>query len=150
MLSKSSLQSIKAFVELAKLPSGQCEGAGAIAKRIHAPQNYLGKLLQGFVSRGLVVSQKGLGGGFRLNRPARKISLFDIVEPLEYVSRWSVCFLGKKKCLDSDPCPVHHKWKPIKDQYLLYLKTTTIEDLLNDPKRRLYCKKRIFFSFIIG
>jgi DNA-binding IscR family transcriptional regulator len=42
----------------------------------------------------LVQSQKGIGGGFRLARDPGAISLLDVVEPIEHVSRWSGCILG--------------------------------------------------------
>jgi DNA-binding IscR family transcriptional regulator len=33
------------------------------------------------------LSRKGLGGGFRLARDSRKITLLDVVEPIEHLSR---------------------------------------------------------------
>ncbi|MBF0491042.1 MAG: Rrf2 family transcriptional regulator [Candidatus Omnitrophica bacterium] len=57
MINKTSLQTIKALVELAKLEPGQSEGISHIARRIKAPQNYLAKVFQGLVSEGLVISQ---------------------------------------------------------------------------------------------
>ena len=61
MITKSSKQVINALIELAKLNDGEWLGVGVIASRIKAPQNYLGKMLQGLVPTGLVISQKGLG-----------------------------------------------------------------------------------------
>ena len=71
MLSKTGLHAVRAIVALARLPGGAYAGAGRIAQEISAPQNYLGKLLQSLADEGLVESQKGLGGGFRLARSAR-------------------------------------------------------------------------------
>ncbi len=129
MLSKTSLQTLKALAELAKLPEGTWEGAASIAERINAPQNYLGKVLQKLSREGLVVSQKGMGGGFRLSKDPKKISLFDIVDPIENVSRWDGCFLGQKKCSNASPCLVHYEWQGIRESYLKFLKITTIADL---------------------
>ena len=130
MLTKTSKQLVRALVELARLPEGQWLGVGVIAARIKAPQNYLGKMLQGLASTGLVVSQKGLGGGFRLGKSAQDITLFDVVEPVEQVNVWSGCALGLKKCLDTSPCAVHYQWKKVKEQYLKFLKDTTILSLV--------------------
>lgn len=130
MLSKTSLQAVKALVELAKLPPGRCEGAGAIARKIHAPQNYLGKLLQSLTGEGLVSSHKGMGGGFRLNKDPKKIALYDVVNPLEGVDRWTGCVLGRSKCSDSAPCHVHGNWKGVREAYLNFLQKTTIADLI--------------------
>jgi Rrf2 family protein len=100
MISKTGLHAIRALSALAELPAGSYAGAGAIADKVNAPRNYLGKLLQNLAREGLVVSQKGLNGGFRLARDPKTITLLDVVEPIEHVSRWSECFLGKKVCED--------------------------------------------------
>ena len=98
MLSKTSLQIVKALTLLARLPEGRSEGAVSIARRIQAPQNYLGKVLQHLASEGLVISQKGFNGGFRLARAPSEITLFDVVDPIDSVGRWEGCFLGQKRC----------------------------------------------------
>lgn len=130
MISRTSTQVIKAFVELAKLDKGEFLGAGAIAQTTMSPRNYLGKMLQAMASKGLLVSQKGTGGGFRLARPASKITLYDIVEPIDNVTLWSECALGMKRCRDNNPCVIHHSWKAVREVYYDFLKNTKISDLL--------------------
>ena len=119
-------------MELAKLPPGKSEGAATIAKKIKAPQNYLGKILQGLAYQGFVVSQKGLGGGFRLNKDPSKITLYDVVDSIESVSRWSDCILGREKCTDAAPCEAHNGYKAVREAYLKYLQQTTIALLIKD------------------
>ena len=118
------------MVELAKLPEGQYAGAKSIAIKIKAPQNYLGKMLQNLANQKMVTSQKGLGGGFRLNRDPKKIALYDVVEPIDNVSLWKECILGLKKCSDSNPCTAHHGWKRVRENYYKFLKNTSIADLV--------------------
>lgn len=132
MLSKTSKLVVNALVELAKLPPGSYEGASSIAKKIEAPKNYLGKLLQNLCARNIVSSQKGTGGGFRLSIKPDKITLYEIVEPVENVAIWEKCALGLKECSETDPCPVHDDWKVIKEGYLSFLKTTTVADLIKE------------------
>jgi Rrf2 family protein len=115
---------------LARLPEGAYAGAAKIAREIGAPQNYLGKLLQTLARAELVHSQKGLGGGFCLARPPEEISLFDVVEPIEHISRWSGCILGHPTCSEELPCAIHHRWKKVRDAYLNLLQRTTIADLV--------------------
>ena len=133
MLSKTSKLVVNALVELAKLPAGSYEGASSIAKKIEAPKNYLGKLLQNLCARNVCSSQKGTGGGFRLSMKPDKITLFEIVEPIENVAMWEKCALGLKECSETDPCPVHDDWKVIKEAYLSFLRTTTVADLIKEP-----------------
>ena len=130
MLSKTGLHAVRAMVALAKLPPGSYAGAARIAQEIGAPQNYLGKLLKSLAEEGLVESQKGLGGGFRLLRDPAEISLFDVVEPIEHISRWSGCILGLSACSDSAPCAIHERWKAVRSAYLHMLQRTTLADLV--------------------
>ncbi len=132
MLSRSTLHGIRALAALAGLEPGEYAGAGRIAREISAPQNYLGKLLQQLAREGLVVSQKGLGGGFRLARPADRITLYDVAEPLEQVSRWQGCFMGTGRCSEDHPCRMHGRWGRLRGDYLALLKETHISDLADD------------------
>jgi Rrf2 family protein len=130
MLTKTGLHAVRAVVELATLPAGTFAGAADVADRIGAPPNYLSKVLKTLARAGVVRSQRGLGGGFCLARPAKAVSLLDVVEPLEHVSRWTGCILGRPECSDVDPCPIHDRWKAVRGQYLRMLGSTTIADLV--------------------
>jgi Rrf2 family protein len=111
------------------LPDGAYAGAARVAREIGAPQNYLGKLLKLLAEEGIVESQKGLGGGFRLARRPRQISLLDVVAPIEHINRWSGCILGQPECSEKAPCAIHHRWKGVRDSYLRILRGTTIAEL---------------------
>ncbi len=130
MLSKTGLHAVRAMAALARLPAGAYAGAASIAQGTGAPQNYLGKLLKNLAGQGLLESQKGLGGGFRLARDARKITLFDVIEPIEHVSRWSGCILGLPACSDAAPCALHKRWKAVRNSYLKMLQQTTLAELV--------------------
>ncbi len=130
MLSKTGIHAVRAMVALARLRGGGYVGAGKIAQEIGAPQNYLSKLLKALSEEGLVESQKGLGGGFRLVGDPKTISLYDIVEPIERIGRWSGCILGWPECSEVNPCAMHHRWKAVRNSYLQMLKQTTIAELV--------------------
>jgi Rrf2 family protein len=130
VLSKTGLHAVRAVLALAKLPKGAYAGAANIAREIGGPQNYLAKLLKSLADEGLLESQKGLGGGFRLARPARQISLFDVVDPIEHLSRWSGCVLGRPECSEVEPCAIHNRWKAVRESYLRMLERTTIAELV--------------------
>jgi Rrf2 family protein len=130
MISKTGVHAVRALIALGRIPAGTFAGAGQIAREIGAPQNYLGKLLQGMIDQGLVQSQKGLGGGFRLALPPQQIRLYDVLEPIERLSHWSRCILGRSACSDEQPCLIHARWKRVRQAYLHMLQSTTIADLL--------------------
>lgn len=129
MITKTGVHALAALAALAKLPRGAYAGAGNVAEKIGAPRNYLGKLMQSLSQEGILESQKGKGGGFRLARAPEAISLYDVIEPIEHVSRWNGCFLGRGRCSDDTPCPVHRRWGKLRDAYLQFLRDTTISDL---------------------
>ncbi len=132
MLSRTAIHAVRALSYLATLPAGTFAGAGELADRADAPRNYLGKLLQGLAVAGVLESRKGAGGGFRLARAAREISLYDVVEPIDRVSAWRRCFLGRSTCSDDQPCSVHRNWGDLRDRYLDFLADTTIADIAGD------------------
>ena len=129
MISKTAVHAALALALMSKLKPGEYAGAAQIAKEIGAPQNYLGKLLKSLAENGLLESQKGFGGGFRLARSPKEISLYDVVEPIDKVSRWGNCFLGGGSCNPEAPCAVHDHWKKIRRDYLKFLNDTTIATL---------------------
>jgi Rrf2 family iron-sulfur cluster assembly transcriptional regulator len=136
MISKSGLHAVTAVAALAELSEGAFAGAADIADQIGAPRNYLGKLLKALADQGLLESQKGKGGGFRLARGADRISLLEIMEPMERVSRWGGCFLGRTRCSDDAPCAVHQRWALVRESYLEFLRETTVADLAHRPRSR--------------
>jgi Rrf2 family protein len=132
MISRSGRHAVRALVLLAELPEGAYAGANAIAGRTGAPRNYLGKILQMLTRLGILVSQKGLRGGFRLARSPGEITLLDIVEPIEQMGRWDGCILGRGTCSEEDPCSIHGSWSAVKEGYLALLTRTTLADLVAD------------------
>lgn len=128
MISKTALHAIRALVALRERPD-EFQGAASLAARIDAPRNYLGKLLQGLAQSGLVYSQKGMGGGFRLARKPEDITLYDIVEPVDHVSKWDGCIMGKESCTADCPCALHAKWAGIRETYFAMLKESTLEEV---------------------
>jgi Rrf2 family iron-sulfur cluster assembly transcriptional regulator len=129
MLGRTGLHAIKALAALVGAKSGAYVGTAAIATRIRAPGNYLGKLLQTLARTGLVEGRKGLQGGFRLGRKADQISLYDVAEPIERISRWRGCFLSHGDCRADHPCPAHDRWAGVREAYVKFLQETTIQDV---------------------
>jgi Rrf2 family protein len=117
---------------LARIPNGGYAGAAEIAKVTGAPRNYLGKLLKVLGDEGLVESQKGKGGGFRLTRDPSTISLLEAMEPVGRVSRMTGCFLGRPQCSDSEPCAVHGQWLKTRTAYFEFLSGMTVADLARE------------------
>ena len=105
LVSRSATHALNALAVLGGLPGRECVGAARIAGRINAPSNYLGKLLRALSCAGVVEGRKGAEGGFRLSRSADAISLFEVLDPIEHLSRVNRCILGGSRCSTRGQCP---------------------------------------------
>ncbi|HXG80283.1 MAG TPA: Rrf2 family transcriptional regulator [Sphingomicrobium sp.] len=64
------------------------------------------KLMQQLAAGGLLVGQRGAGGGYALARPVSEISLADIVEAVEGPFTMTVCSEGRTDCALDAHCRV--------------------------------------------
>ena len=56
---------------------------GAVAARYGIPEGALAKAFQQLVRAGLATGTRGIGGGYRLARPASKITVLDVMQVFE-------------------------------------------------------------------
>lgn len=71
------------LLSLAWLDDDEPVSTAALAASFELPPAYLNKQLQALVRAGLLESTAGARGGFRLARPAEKITLMDVVVAIE-------------------------------------------------------------------
>lgn len=128
MLSKSAEYAIRALHRLA-LAHGEGPVATAeLAGEVGAPESYLSKLLHRLRQEGVVVSQRGRGGGFQLARPPGRVTLAEAVEPFDDVMERR-CLLGRPRCRDDAPCAAHDAWREAVDELRTFFAETSLEDL---------------------
>lgn len=101
-----------------------------IAQGIASPEAYTAKILQQLARDGVVDSLKGPTGGFKIARERiDEIKLIDIVNSLDGDAVFEGCGLGLKECNAEMPCPVHDKFKAIRDDLKRMLTDTSIYEL---------------------
>jgi Rrf2 family transcriptional regulator, nitric oxide-sensitive transcriptional repressor len=81
MFSQTTEYALRAMVCLAQTPD-ELVAAPALARQTGVPANYLAKVLQQLAVAKLITGRRGVGGGYRLARPASQISLLDVVEAM--------------------------------------------------------------------
>ncbi|MFO0969846.1 MAG: Rrf2 family transcriptional regulator [Gemmataceae bacterium] len=133
MISKSALYALQATVELAQLPAETFASAAHIAQACEAPAKYLSKLLEALVNCGLVRSRKGLHGGYALARSPGDITVFEVVDAIDPVSRLPECLLGHRQCSEAERCPGRHRWRQVREALVQMLAQTTLADLAPRP-----------------
>jgi len=129
LLSRSSEYAIRALTWLAQQHDDRFHLARDMAVLLNIPAPFLGKVLQPLVSGGILLSQRGRSGGFRLARPPGEITLRQVVETQERLDRARHCILGQGACHEHDVCPLHDWWSKTTEGFFGMLEHTTLSDL---------------------
>ena len=131
-LAKSTLFALYAMMELARSPDEPISTA-SIAERYGISPHHLAKVMQQLSRRGLVQSIRGAGGGHRLARSPKNITLFDVVEIFEGPA------LPEEECLVADPgalcpargdCDLKQVFDEIGEQVYFTLQSISLETLV--------------------
>lgn len=134
MFSRSSGYALQALTYLAAQPSGKLVGAREMATSLEIPMPFLWKILRRLSEKKLVRSFKGVRGGYELARPARAISVLEVLAAGRGADQIGRCVLGLEMCDDRDPCPLHAQWKNLRKQIEARFQATTLADLVRDSK----------------
>lgn len=130
MLSKSTEYAIRAlvFIQLRNWEQKR-PGVGEIAHDIEAPEAYTAKILQTLTKNKLLDSMKGRGGGFFFSDNQSNLTLYDVIHVVEGDACFYKCGFGLKLCNNDNPCPLHEKFKGVRDGFFEIVKTETIKSL---------------------
>jgi Rrf2 family transcriptional regulator, iron-sulfur cluster assembly transcription factor len=101
-----------------------------IADHLALPKHFLGKIMRSMVSKGILSSEKGPGGGFYMNEKTLQTSLKTLVELTGEMDTPDACVLRLRKCSAASPCPLHHQVKSMRDDWQNLMTNTSLGDLL--------------------
>ena len=131
MLSKTSEYALRAVLLLARHPRGQLVRASDLAKGLAVPPNYLSKILHALSRAGVLVSERGRHGGFRLARPAERTALAEVIGPFHEITPRTQCLLGRSRCSDAQPCAAHGRWRDVYGPVNDFFHDTMVAELLD-------------------
>lgn len=80
--SKTARYALHAALEMA-LHADEPVTVADVSERLGLPRAALAKVFQQLVRGGLALGSRGIGGGYRLARPARQISVLDVLQAFE-------------------------------------------------------------------
>lgn len=130
MFSKSCENAIRAIIYIASASKdGRKVGIAEICQNIEAPQHYTAKVLQILTRNRLVSSQKGVHGGFYLEKAQLETRLISVVNAIDGPTLFNGCGLGLKQCSETNPCPIHDKFKAVRNGLKSMMEETTIGEL---------------------
>lgn len=131
MISQTAEYALRAMVFLSmNLDAPQVNEKIASATQI--PSSYLSKVLQSLARAGLVKSQRGLGGGFKLVKSPENTTILEIVNAVDPIKRIETCPLD----LDTHGvvlCALHKRLDEAIHMVEQAFENTTLEELLAKP-----------------
>ena len=130
MLSQTAEHALRAVLYLAQHGREAPVPTDRVAAALGAPRNYLGKTLNALAGAGLVEGVRGPCGGYRLLVDPETTSVAEIIQTVEEPTRRTVCLLGDRPCVETNPCQAHATWCALGEQTDALLSGTTLATLL--------------------
>ena len=119
---------LRALMRLAGEPT-RSFATNEIASEFGISRNHLAKVVRDLADSGFVVTQRGAGGGFTLARPARSITLGEVVRALEGPHALVECFRDDGgACALTPRCRLRAKLAAAREAFMRELDSTTLEE----------------------
>ncbi len=135
---------VRLMIELGRQAGERPVALGAVAEEERLPLSYLEHLVAKLRKAGLVISQRGAHGGYRLARPPEQIDMLEVVQALEGAIAPMECFHldpeGKVSCSHEDDgdeaCATKLLWTRVQGGVTKALSGTTLADLVEFAEGR--------------
>ena len=104
-----------------------------VAEAAGVPQHFLAKIFQKLARSGVLVSSRGAVRGYALARKPKDLKVKEILLAIEGSDLFDRCVFWSDRCADSNPCPMHFRWKKVRERVIGELmEKTTLADLFKD------------------
>ena len=139
MFSKACEYAIKACIYIAQVSqSGETANVKQISKSIDAPEAFTAKILQQISRSGSLQSIRGKQGGFYfVKEDLDTITLYDIILIIDGEGLFKNCGLGLTTCSEENPCPMHHRFKIVRDELTDLVKSYSLKKLADKTDQGL-------------
>jgi Rrf2 family protein len=128
-LSKKVDYGLMALMHLARNADRSSWNAREIAENYNIPLELMAKILQKLVRQGLLVSHHGTNGGYKLARPADRITTAEVIEAIEGPLHLTSCVSDDGLCLQFDKCNVKSPIQRLNDSVIQMLSQITIAQM---------------------
>ena len=105
--------------------------AAAIAAETRLPPATVSKLLKALAHAELVTATRGASGGYRLARPAREISVAEVVAAIDGDIGLTQCSVHVDECAHTNYCPTRPHWGAINRAVGEALSAISLDDMIS-------------------
>ncbi|QRN86287.1 Rrf2 family transcriptional regulator [Clostridia bacterium] len=134
-ISTKGTYGLRAMVDLAIFSQVKPVSLKKIAARQEISELYLEQIFSKLKKSGLVMSKRGIQGGYYLDREPKDIKVKDILEALEGDLSVVTCLANESEpCNRAEICPTKILWKRINRSVQRTLDAYTLEDLIVEAK----------------
>jgi Rrf2 family protein len=131
MFSNTVEYALRAVVHLAhEAPAARTTAQIAEATRV--PKDYLSKILQDLRKAGIVLTQRGVGGGVALAKRPEELTILDVVNAVEPIERLTTCPLNLPNH-GTTLCPLHRRMDAAIATVEDAFRKSTLAEVLADP-----------------
>ncbi|UXZ56035.1 SUF system Fe-S cluster assembly regulator [Halomonas sp. 7T] len=138
MLKLSRLTDYAAVVmaQIARYPQAS-HTAADLAEAVQLPHPTVSKTLKMLVKAGLLDSQRGAQGGYRLARPASHITTAEIISAIEGPVAMTECSQAEGECELAATCGVSDNWQRVSLAIRTLLESVTLAHLADTTPIKL-------------
>jgi Rrf2 family transcriptional regulator, nitric oxide-sensitive transcriptional repressor len=135
MISQTSEYALRAVVCLAQNPD-KPHTTAEIAKWTKVPEHYLSKVLLALAKHEVVISKKGLHGGYVLAHDPEDLPLLNVINAVDPIKHIKSCPL-KLKTHGTHLCRLHQRLNESIDMMEDLFRTSTVALILNEPTQSI-------------
>ena len=120
-----------AVVLLVKLGDGRgVTTSTSLAADTGVPEPTVAKVLKVLAGAGLVLSQRGARGGYRIARPLTAIAIGHVVDAVDGPVALAACVEGgERNCPSEEQCPIRGGWDPVNEAIRSTLNRITLDEM---------------------
>ena len=136
-LSTKGRYGLQAMVDLGVYSRDKYVSLKSIADRLCMSENYLEQLMAMLKKNKIVISQRGAQGGYALAKPAKDITIGEILRALEgsLAPTDCTCKDGDKQCFLDGKCVTKSVWEKIRDSIDRVVDNITLDQLMEDYEK---------------
>lgn len=138
LFSRACEYGIRAMLYLATKPGKHPVQVRDIAEHLKMPFPFLAKIVQSLARQGLLISQKGPGGGVRLGKAPSEATLLEVVEAIDGLDLTRTCAMGIPRCSEDEPCPLHASWARIREDVVEMLSSQSLAEAAEMLRNRQF------------